>query len=189
MILPVLQKIEATVGAIFAFLVGFVLLVLGGDIVYMAQGTKDFFWLFPTWACIVLLEGLFLWQLKTSLEIGHYPFAPWFALNRRRWPLALRPLVAAWWAAHFILGTLASVFFESLIVADVVSWDVRILRCLMFIVIGSTIAYSANLYALLAITACGGRERIVRQAWRWRLIVDLGIAVTAACFPLIARAK
>jgi hypothetical protein len=28
---------------------------------------------------------------------------------------------------------------------------------------------------------------MVRRAWQWRLIVDLGIAVAAACFPLIAR--
>jgi hypothetical protein len=186
---PILQKIEATVGEIFAFLVGFVLLVLGGDIVYFARGSTDFAWLLPSWMIAVLLEGAFLWKLKTSLEMGHYPFAPWFALKLRRWPLLLRPLVAAWWAVHFLLGSAASMFLENLIVANAVTWNVRILRCFIFVGVGLTVAYSANLYALLAITASGGGERIVRQVWRWRIVLDLGIAIAAACFPLIVRSK
>src|SRR5580704_6156332 len=140
---PTLQKIEATVGAFFTFLVGFVLLVLGGDIVYSASGSKDIYWLFPTWLVAVALEGAFLWKLKNSLENGSYPFAPWFALKFRRWPLVLRPLAAAWWAAHFLLGIFASMLLDSLIVADAVNWNVRILRCLIFVVVDLTIAYSA----------------------------------------------
>jgi hypothetical protein len=62
------------------------------------------------------------------------------------------------------------------------------LRCLIFVGVGSTVAYSANLYALLAVTAAGG-ERIVRQIWRWRVVLDLGIAIIAACFPLIVRSN
>jgi hypothetical protein len=188
-LVPILQKVEATVGEIFAFLVGFVLLVVGGDVVYLARASTDFAWLLPSWTIAVLLEGAFLWKLKTSLENGEYPFAPWFALKLRRWPLLLRPLVAAWWAVHFLLGCAASMFLENLVVADTVNWNMRILRCLIFVAMGSTIAYSANLYALLAITASGGGETIVRQVWRWRIILDLGVAIAAASFPLVVRAN
>jgi hypothetical protein len=186
---PILHKIDATVGAFFAFLVGFVLLVLGGDIVYTARDSKDIVWLLPSWLIAVVLEGAFLWKLKTSLEIGNYPFAPGFALKLGRWPLLLRPPAAAWWALHFLLGTVACMALENLIVANAVNWNIRILRCLIFVGVGLTIAYSANLYALLAITACGGGERVVRQVWRWRIVFDLGVAIAAACLPLFVHSK
>ncbi|HEX4055544.1 MAG TPA: hypothetical protein VHX86_14865 [Tepidisphaeraceae bacterium] len=188
-VVPTLQKAEATIGAIFAFLVGFDVLVPGRDVVYVARGSADIAWLFPIWLVGVLLEGAFLWKLKTALEVGHYPFAPWFALQLRRWPLLLRPIVAGWWTLHFLLGTVASMFLENLIVADAVTWDVRVLRCLIFVGVGLTIAYSANLYALLAITASGGGERIVRQVWRWRIVLDISVAIAAACCPFLVRVK
>jgi hypothetical protein len=136
-----------------------------------------------------VLEGAFLWKLKTSLENGNYPFAPWFALKLGRWPLPLRPLAAAWWTVHFLLGTVACMALENLIVADVVNWNVRVLRCLVFVGVGLTVAYSANLYALLAVTACGGGERIVRQLWRWRIVFDLGVAIAAAGLPFFVGSK
>ena len=94
-VVPTLQKAEATIGAIFAFLVGFDVLVPGGDVVYVARGSAEIAWVAAIWLIGVLLEGAFLWKLKTAMEIAHYPFAPWFALKLRRWPLLLRPVVTA----------------------------------------------------------------------------------------------
>jgi hypothetical protein len=187
--LPILHKIEATIGALFAFLVGFVLLVLGGDIIYVAWGTSDIVWLLPTWLIAVALEGTFLWKLKTSLEIGNYPFAPWFAEKSKPWPILLRPIPVTWWASHFLLGIFASMFLENLLVAGAIDWNVRILRCLIFLILDCTIAYSANLYALLAIAATGGPPRLIHQIWRWRILLDLAIAALAVCYPFITRQK
>jgi hypothetical protein len=185
--LRTLQKIEATIGAFFAFLVGFVLLVIGGDIVYVAYGQPGSYVVTAIWLTLLIPETWFLWKLKHALEIGHYPFAPWFALKWSKWPLLLRPLISLWWAAHFLIGIVASIYFDNIVIADTTTRNIRLVRCLIFIIIDLTIAYSANLYALLAITAAGGKEQIVNNIWRWRIALDLAVAIVAAFYPLWVR--
>ena len=151
-----------------------------------ARGTQDFYWLLPTWIVATLLEAAFLGgSFKNGLgDRLLYPFAPWFAMRVRNCPLLLRPLAAAWWAAHFLIGIAAAIFFDNLIVADHSMSDGRLARCVVFVAIDLTIAYSANLYGLLAVTAAGGGDQIVQRVWRWRIALDLGVAITAAFFPM-----
>jgi hypothetical protein len=54
-------------------------------------------------------------------------------------------------------------------------------------VTGFTITYSANMYLLLALRAAGLSERIIRVAWRTRILIDIGVVVLAGFLPAFGR--
>src|SRR5687767_7697524 len=76
------QTVESTASVFFAFLVGLMLLTVGGLVVFSADDAPDFYWLLPTWIAAVLAEGAFLYWLKSSLESAMRPFVPEFALQQ-----------------------------------------------------------------------------------------------------------
>jgi hypothetical protein len=182
------RKIEAVIGALFAFLVGFVFLVLGADIVYLARLDIEFYWLLPVYLAIAACEVIFLYSLKEALEAPDYPFAPWFALKRRRLPIILRPAAAVWWLSHFLVGIAGAILLQSIAFKNEHGWHAHVTHGLIFVIVSFTVAYSANLYALLALSAVGFGEPAIRLIWRCRLFVDLGIAVAVAFVPpVLAR--
>jgi hypothetical protein len=182
------RKIEATIGAFFAFLVGFVLL-LGGFVLILPETSKEIWIWIPriVWGAAIMAEGWFLYRLKTALESGLYPFAPRFALRFGRVPLLLRAPASLWWLAHFTLGIAGCVLVENLILVKAATWDVRLLRSLSFVIVSFTIAYSSNLYAMLAITSLGAGEKLVYRLWRLRFLLDFGVALVAVAFPFMKR--
>lgn len=183
--LTVARKIEATMGAFFAFVVSFVLLLCG---LFVIPSTDSSIWIARAiWGVLMISEAFFLMKLKDALEHATYPFAPRFALRFGRMPLPLRPLVALWWVAHFALVVGGCMLVENLIVVKAGTWDVRILRCLTFILVSFTVAYSANLHALLTFTALGAGEMMVYRIWRMRVLLDLCVAVIAVAFPFFRR--
>lgn len=180
------RTIEATIGAFFAFLTGFLLLLCGFAI---AQPDSD-----PSirtvrvmWGAMVVAEGFFLYKLKGSLEAGIYPFAPQFALRMGKMPLALRPLAAVWWIAHVALGVAGCALLEYVFFLKAPAGHAMLHRCLFLVIVDFTIAYSTNLYALLAVTALGGGERIVDRLWRMRIVADISLAAIATTLPVFFR--
>jgi len=174
---------EAGIGATFAFFVGIGTAVLAADYFYYGHHQGDFAWVCAALISVVVLEAIFLLVLARSLERPQFPFAPEFALKFRRWPLVFRPPVAAWWLAHFIFSIGMAIYYESTMFEYAVTLPERLLRTLMLIVVAFMIAYSANLYALLAVTAMGFGQRVVNALWRRRIVLDAALASAAVFAP------
>jgi hypothetical protein len=186
-LLQTLRMIEATIGAFFSFAFGLAMAVASFALGYVLWNGSG------RWFCILLaipniLELWFLYRLKVKLEEGHYPFSPYFALQFQNWPLLLRPFAATWWLAHFAAGIGATILVDNILVLSMTDWNSRVLRSLLFIPLSFTIAYSANLYLLLLVTAIGGGKRAVGVIWRYRILLDLAVAICAAFFPILSRA-
>ncbi len=133
------------------------------------------------------VEVLFFLTLIASLDrFGPSPFTPQFAVRLGRWPMFLRPIAAIWWASHFGFGLLMAYVIESQMAGadfggdpmfDHPGWATQFAG---FTVIGFTLAFAFNLYAMLALTALGFGRRVVLLVWRWRLLLDVGVAIAAA---------
>jgi hypothetical protein len=184
--LKTVRMIEATIGAFFSFAFGLALAVASCVVGY-AMWTGPERWLCSLLVIPNILELWFLYRLKVKLEEGHYPFSPYFALQFQNWPLLLRPFAAVWWLAHFAAGIGATILVDNILVLSMTDWNTRVLRSLIFIPISFTIAYSANLYLLLLVTAAGGGKRAVGAIWRYRILLDLAVAICAAFFPILSR--
>ena len=183
-----LQFAEAFLGAFFAFPCGLVVVVFGGDLSWIAYSENHLLWVGLVWFVVAVFEVVFLYWLKISLErlLARrlpYPFAPALAMRQWNWPRILRPLAMAWWLAHFLIGVAAAVILNNLIILDGPRDHSSTVRIVAFLVTGFTITYAANIYLLLALRAIGFGERIVRLAWRWRLLIDIGVIVLAGFFP------
>lgn len=167
------QTIESTASVFFAFLVGFVLLTVGGLVVFSAEGSPDFYWLVAAWILAVLAEAAFLYWLKSSLELGFRPFVPEFALEQRRWPLALRPVVCCWWVAHFMLAA-GSLWVVERLMLDTDAGGLHLgWRIVTLVTFVWMLTHCSLLYLFLAVTALRHDESLVRLLWRWRVLIDL----------------
>lgn len=46
-------------------------------------------------------------------------------------------------------------------------------------------AYAANGFLAMAVGALSTRERVIKTVWRYRIVLDLGIAFVAMIIPLL----
>lgn len=174
------NTIESTVSVFFAFVVGFVVAVLGGNLVYLAWDDPQVRWLLPFWLIVLSGEGAFLLWLKWDLERGDLlPFIPRFAMRQIRWPIVLRPFVATWWLIHFCVAIAALLLIEHRIsgTTDLSTGDVP--AVVMVALIAWILSHCSLLYLLLAVTAVHRSETAVNALWRGRLLVDLIVVLMA----------
>jgi hypothetical protein len=178
------RNAETFFGKFCVILVGWVVVGVGAYwLVPHRFGDADWLFVLKRLVAFALLiaEGIFLCILSDRLKEKWMPFAPKFALSLGNIPLIFRPIVALWWAAHFLLAAFIAVMIE---VVSATQRDQTILTILVqtvvFFVISFTLAFGFNLYAMLTLTAIHARERTVNIAWRWRLLLDLAIAGIAA---------
>jgi hypothetical protein len=137
-------------------------------------------------ACYVVAavaEIVFLTWLKASLERQVQPLAPALAMRQPRWPLLVRPLVAAWWSVHFAAAAVALIFAEHQISLD--GHELRLTVMLGFLYLGAQfmLTNSAMLYLLLAVASVVPGEKLIQSVWRKRILIDLlamGAAAVAA---------
>lgn len=132
---------------------------------------------------VLIVESGLLLSLFDSLWPAGMPVATRVALRWRRMPLALRPIMALWWAAHFAVGIFMAFLAEMGIAYAARHGHGRIgvgIQLIVFFVTSFTLANAFNLYAMLTLTACGAGERAVQVAWRWRFLLDFLIAAAAA---------
>ena len=54
------------------------------------------------WLLLSAAEVAFIAWVKQGYDLRQHPLPPRLALRQRRWPLALRPVMAGWWIAHLI---------------------------------------------------------------------------------------
>ena len=131
-------------------------------------------------------EVVLFFALIFSLDlIGVGPFAPLVALRLSRLPVLLRPVVATWWAAHFAMGLfLAYVVEAGTAGANFSGEPLRhpgwVGQFTAFVAVGLTYAFASNLYAMLTLTALGFGRRTVFLVWRWRILLDVAVAIAAS---------
>lgn len=126
----------------------------------------------------MIVESVLLCALADKLRLGWRPLQLMFALHMRRWPLILRPVIGLWWTAHFLLGTLIGLKIEMGLASVDSDYSVQI-QLVVFLAISFSLAFAFNLYAMLALAAFGYNERFIRSAWKWRVTIDLVIAIAA----------
>ena len=173
------RTVESTMGAFFAFVVGFVVIVLGGNFVYLAHGSPEFPIVLGAFAVVGPAELWGLIRLKHALERGVRPLAPGLALSQPRWPLLLRPLVAAWWLAHYAVGLAAVVMLERYFPVSADDWRLTLFLWTVYAGCLFTTTHSAHLYLLLAVGSITRRAGPVMWLWRWRWVIDVVIALAA----------
>jgi len=178
---------EASLGAIFACLMCVMPVVLVVDLFCKTRLDPELPWFCLFLTLIFVIELAFAIAVANALQRPGRPFAPQFATQfSKRWPLVLRPLMAAWWAVHFLFGIGTAVFFERSFLTGTAHWPVRIPEFVLLIVINFSIAYSSNLYALLAVSAIGFGRRVVDEMWRRRVLLDTAVVLVAALAPAIS---
>ena len=121
--------------------------------------------------CIFLAYGSFGSRRPVGVS-----FAPAVALRQKRLPVPLRPVAAVWWLAHFALGV-ALAFGTHSGGHDGSGWRGDEIASAAALSFGLT--YAANLYLLLGVSALTRSERAVWMAWRFRVLVDLGVVAAA----------
>lgn len=171
---------EDTISVFFPFGWWVALAAVGWLIVSSAWGRKDGYWLAAVWGVAVSIDGLFLIGLKGALEAGYRPFIPEFVLRQPTWFLVIRPVVAIWWLAHFVLG-MSALFGVHLLVReiDVKSWQLFVIQLIGFELMAFSISHSAQLYFLLGVDALWKNRGATYSLWRLRFVVDV-IALSAA---------
>jgi hypothetical protein len=133
-------------------------------------------------------EVLFVRWIRRYIHWGlPIPFAPAFALRQWNWPFYLRPLMAIWWLAHFLIGVAGAILLNNFIESQGPQGVSIAMRIVAFLITGFTMTYCANMYLLLALHAIGFGERGIRVAWRWRILIDIAVAVLAGLLPAFAR--
>lgn len=167
-----------------AFLMGFVLICAACVGQMAAKATTDRIEAAAIFLPPVVLELLFLNWLKNGLEVGPRPFVPWFAVRQWSWPWPIRPLVAAWWLAHFGVAILGAMLLQQALLRS--GDEARLwFRLAAAVVVSFTFAYSANLFLLLAVTCFTRSGSIVDAIWRKRFLLDAAVALAAGTVPLL----
>jgi hypothetical protein len=107
------------------------------------------------------------------------PLAIVMAAHLPRIPLLLRPLLSAWWLAHFAMGGLMGfglcVGTEKLLAA-------HHLAAALPLIVYLGMLFAVNLYLLLAIAVLFHRPRLWMKLWRNRLLADVIVAVIVVLF-------
>jgi hypothetical protein len=181
------HQFESTVSVFFAFVVGFVVAVLGGGLVYFGWKDPEARWWGAVWLIVLAAEVAFLRWLKLSLERGDLrPFIPHFALRQMRWPILLGPVVALFWLAHFALALGALLLVEQAVVLG--SGEIGLAPFMALLALSAWILTHCGLmYLLLGVTALGRSEILVMTLWRWRLAIDLVFALTVTAMSSLLR--
>jgi hypothetical protein len=127
------------------------------------------------WVVLDLPYLVLLWRVAFR---GKRPWA--FETANRRWmaPLALRPLIALWWFAHFAFGVHTALTTPAL-VKDSDPWIVLGINFLLT----TSYGFAANGYLMLAVCALTRSPTARLAVWRRRGLIDVALGVAGALLP------
>jgi hypothetical protein len=161
--------------------------MFGTALVFIACGVMASFFGRPTtahttvsiivWVVLMAAELVFLNAALRFYNRREYPLPARLALSQPRWPVVLRPVVAAWWVAHTVgLLVLAHLAQRSLLAMRPPEWGENALRWGLLVGVMFGAAYATNIYVMLTISTVRRSEKAVGWVWRMRLPLDLAIA-------------
>lgn len=108
------------------------------------------------------------------------PFAMLLAAELPALPLVVRIPLAIWWFAHFVAGT-ALVEFADVVAHTGLLWE-GFADGVPAVVFGYLFHFAANVFLVLAVTACFGSLAATAGVWRRRFAIDALFTV-----PLLLR--
>ncbi len=141
------------------------------------------------WGFVMIAELVFLAWMKGGYDAHDHPLPARLALRQPRWPILLRPFVATWWLAHWASMLLLAELFFRLMKVDLAGGDATLAALLwvgkVLLLFGA--AFASNVYLLLFAGALRTGPGLVWQLWRWRLGLDLLVAIAALWVPVLPR--
>ena len=187
---------ETTLGLLAAFFIGFFAPVVFGIllIVGFAQGRWNLvatmlpLMLGTGWLALLIARMAAEASMGRLHDTGELPptFDPRLPVVKLPFALAMaarmplltwfwRPLIAAWWLAHFCVAaaighTVAIHLIKRLDVATV------LIAVPLAVVIHFAFLFASNLYLVLAARAIGPTPRWCVRVWKYRFVIDLVIA-------------
>jgi hypothetical protein len=174
------HKVEGGLGMFFGT---FLTLMLAGFVVYMysawgessdaerallAAGASG--WLF--------LDVPYLVRLWRVAFRGPPPITFEAAARQPVAPVPLRPVIAAWWLAHFSLAVAASLMTAAMVLEG----EPVLVHTVQF-VLATSYGYAANGYLMNAICALTRSPTARQWVWRRRGLVDVALGVIGALVP------
>jgi hypothetical protein len=111
---------------------------------------------------------------------GRHPVILSAARRQLRLPGPLRLLAGAWWLAQLGAALIAAHAFHQMATgsgrySSRASGGGNGIDVMAFMLAFGAV-FGSNLFLLMAITAVTRREALVRWAWRWRILIDVGLA-------------
>jgi hypothetical protein len=132
------------------------------------------------WVVVTALECAVGRFLKRRLDRRPAVSVEQVALEQFVWPLPLRPVAALWWLAHSIAAVWAAGVYADMLRSDA-RYGLPLVTALFPYAARLAAAFASNLYLLLALAALVRSRRLLRQAWRARLLLDLLLAAALVC--------
>jgi hypothetical protein len=161
------------------FSVGIAIMALMAAIVVVIDRHEDLWMRLLQPAGCALLIALELWHLRRTyvlMEARRLPLSLNLALGHPRLPWILRPIISAFWLAHF--G--AVVWFALLLHRQ---WSLRwdwvgegIVRSTAYLALVAGFTHGAMGYLLLCVGALAGHDGLLRRIWAGRTVIDLVVA-------------
>ena len=180
--LRALEKFESAFGAcaVSVLAVFLSLLAAGGCAAAFVSHGSAVGWAGVLLAVVVMtIEMTHMGTLVACFNRRLHPIAVAAALKHPLVPVMLRPIMAAWWGAHFVLAlglTLSLAFVRAS-----QGWDVSDVVVTGFVFIATLgMAYAMYGYLLLAATTINPEPSVVVKLWRFRTYVNLPLAVLSA---------
>jgi hypothetical protein len=169
------------------------MVILGGLAVWVARlASRAWYACYPEWRQFeqqqmagsgpVLLSP-FLPEEENEGPGEHLPLAVRMAVRLPRFPWLLRLPLGLWWLGHFSSGVFlalgAGLWFERAFPATAPQ-----VRFLLAQGLGFAFVFAANLYLMLALGLFTRRPETLSQCWRWRLVIDAAVLLTAILLSL-----
>jgi hypothetical protein len=120
------------------------------------------------WLALDLPYLLRLWR-NVLKQVPHPVLA--VATNARMWPLPIRPLIAAWWLAHFAAVAVMICFVPA-------GGELAIGRVTAFF-LSTCFGFVANGYLIMATASMFKSDRLRRKVWRARVLIDLAVGAVS----------
>lgn len=187
-----LRSVEFT--AIKCFVVVFALLFVGGGAAVIDHWMRESLpWTTAFVVPAAIAEVAFISWLCSAFERHSQSWEPIPEVVRtqRRWFVPLRPVVALWYLAHGAVVFGVVFMFEKIIRGNQIEsaspssqagvfWSAFGAAALIAVFLAFVaISHAMHLYLLLAAEAVFRSQRLVVFLWRWRLGIDVLLAVLA----------
>lgn len=198
------QGVENVVGALFAITVSLLvptICLLGVFEPGHGRGGNDGFSLLSDRGLAIVglvlsfsIEGYGLYLIFSALrqKWGESipPIGPSAAMRHAQFPLLLRPVLAAWWLAHFLVaaGFGYGIELAGNVAARGRPTGDRVLLHLVTTTVAFGWVYAANTYLVLTFASIRRSERVIEAVWRRRILIDLLVVIAGtAAARLISK--
>jgi hypothetical protein len=141
----------------------------------------------PPWAWLPLLIIMAPAQIYaqflswSAIAVGEMPTGPAIAVRQPRIPILLKAPIALLWLCNFCIGVGIVMSLskpEPAPVAPAVPAIVEMMAIAFVVAIAFLLAFSANIYLLLATRTISASETLLERIWGVRIWIDLAMTIS-----------